>query len=198
MTKSSAANRSVGSAACPVCERVNPPESRFCNACGAPLPLVPCYRCGAVNEPTTPRCHQCGAWWPGKAVARSSSATEAPENAGTAARTAEARTQPITPASVSAHRVHQGTRLLQFSGWGLAMVVGTVVLAVFVAAGYYAHRTRQADASRLGAVSGTAKSSGGPAAMGALVSPSDAAGGGAPAAADAKPIAPAAEISPAA
>jgi len=88
------------------------------------------------------------------------------------------------------------------------MVVGAAVLAVFVAAGYYAHRTRQADASRLGAVSGTAKGSGGPAAIGALVSPSDSAGGGAPgassptlappAAVDAKPISPAPEVSPAA
>jgi hypothetical protein len=169
---------------------------------------VPCYRWGALNEPPAPRCRQCSAWWPGKTVARSSSAGEAPENAGTAAHTAETRTQPITRASVTTHRVYRGTRFFQFSGWGLAVVGGTVVLAVVVAAGYYAQRARQADVSRLGAVSGTAKGSGGPAAIGALVNPSDSASGGAPgasspspappAAADAKPIAPAAEVSPAA
>ena len=211
MTTSSAANRSVRSAACPVCEHVNPPDSRFCNACGAPIPLVPCHRCGAMNEPTAPRCHQCDAWWPGKAVARSSSATEASDAAGAGARTAEGRTQPIARPSVATptHRLNPAARLLQLPGWGLAVIVGTVVLAVSVAGGYYAYRGRQAvDASRFGAASGAARGSGGPAAIGALVSPSESPGGGVPGAssptvappvaADAQRVAPALEGSAAA
>jgi hypothetical protein len=211
MTTSSAANRSVRSAACPVCEHVNPPDSRFCNACGAPLPLVPCHRCGAMNEPTAPRCHQCSAWWPGKTLARSSSATEASDIAGSVARTAEGRTQPIARPSVGTqtHRLNRAASLLQLPGWGLAVIVGTVVLAVSVAGGYYAYRGRQAvDASRFGAASGAARGSGGPGAMGALVNPSESAGRGAPGAssptltppvaADAQPIAPALEGSAAA
>ena len=183
MTTSSAANRSVGSAACPVCEHVNPPDSRFCNACGAPLPLVPCHRCGAMNEPTAPRCHQCDAWWPGKAVARSSPATEASVPAGSGARSAEGRTQPITrpPVGPQRHRLNHAARLLSLPLWGLVVIVGTVVLAASIAGGYYAYRGRQAvDASRFGAASGAARGSGGPAATGALVNPSESAGSGAP------------------
>src|SRR5262245_6813086 len=202
MTTSSAANRSVGSAACPVCEHVNPPDSRFCNACGAPLPLVPCHRCRALNEPRAARCHQCDAWWPGKAVVRSSSPTEAPDAAGSGVRTAETRTQPIArPLSVGAyrHRVNPAARLLRLPVWGLAVIVGTVALAASVAGGYYAYRGRQAvDASRFGAASGAARGGGGPAAIGGLVNPSESARGAAPVAADAQPTAPAPDGSAAA
>jgi len=214
MTTSSAANESVGSAACPVCEHVNPPDSRFCNACGAPLPLVPCHRCGAMNEPTAPRCHQCDAWWPGKAVARSSPATEVSTAAGSGARSAEGRTQPITrpsPVGPQRHRLNRAARLLPLPLWGLAVIVGTVVLASSIAGAYYAYRGRQAvDASRFGAASGAARGSVGPAAAGALVNPSEGAGSGGasvsspisagtpPVAIDAPPTAPAPDGSAAA
>jgi len=197
MTTSSAANQSVGSAACPVCEHVNPPDSRFCNACGAPLPLVPCHRCGAMNEPTAPRCHQCNAWWPGKAVARSSSATEASDTAGSWAGTAEGRAQPVArPPSVGIHRhrVNPAARLLRLPVWGLAVIIGTVAIAASVAGGYYTYRGRQAvDASRFGAASGAARGGGGPAAIGGLVNPAESAGGATPVATDTQPTAPAAD-----
>ena len=45
---------------CPYCERVNPSGSKFCNACGAPLHLVPCRHCGAVNDAGATKCYQCG------------------------------------------------------------------------------------------------------------------------------------------
>jgi hypothetical protein len=44
---------------CSFCQHANPPEAKFCNACGAPLYLVPCPHCGAVNETTAIACHQC-------------------------------------------------------------------------------------------------------------------------------------------
>ena len=46
---------------CPVCEHVNPAESRFCNACGAPLHLAPCPRCGAMNGLAAKNCYKCRA-----------------------------------------------------------------------------------------------------------------------------------------
>jgi Double zinc ribbon len=46
---------------CPICEHVNPAESRFCNACGAPLHLAPCPRCGTINGLGAQDCYKCGA-----------------------------------------------------------------------------------------------------------------------------------------
>src|SRR5262245_55098157 len=115
MAKASGVNRSVRSAACPFCERVNPPDARFCNDCGAPLYLVPCFRCGAVNDPTAPKCHQCGASWPGNPLdgpARSSPG-EVLDPAGFGARTAEDKVQPIAEAFVGADGLGRGARLLQ-------------------------------------------------------------------------------------
>ncbi len=51
-------------AQCPFCQRANPLDSKFCNACGAPLHLAPCPRCGAVNDATATVCHQCEAELP--------------------------------------------------------------------------------------------------------------------------------------
>jgi Double zinc ribbon len=45
---------------CPICGHVNPADSRFCNACGAPLYLAPCSRCGAMNDRAAAQCHECG------------------------------------------------------------------------------------------------------------------------------------------
>jgi len=46
---------------CPICAHVNPAESRFCNACGAPLHLAPCPRCGTINGLGAQDCYKCGA-----------------------------------------------------------------------------------------------------------------------------------------
>jgi hypothetical protein len=44
---------------CSFCQHANPPDAKFCNACGAPLYLLPCPHCGAVNDATASVCHQC-------------------------------------------------------------------------------------------------------------------------------------------
>lgn len=44
---------------CSFCQHANPPGAKFCNACGAPLYLLPCPQCGAVNDSTATVCHQC-------------------------------------------------------------------------------------------------------------------------------------------
>ncbi len=121
MTRSSAANPSMRSAACAFCERINPPDSKYCNACGAPLDLVPCARCGAVNDSTAPKCHQCGAAWPGSTLGgltRSSSATEASDATGSGARTAEDRTQPIADGLDGLFRWSSATEASDAAGSG--------------------------------------------------------------------------------
>jgi hypothetical protein len=44
---------------CANCKRENPPASKFCNGCGAPLHLLSCQNCGAVNEAGATTCHRC-------------------------------------------------------------------------------------------------------------------------------------------
>jgi Double zinc ribbon len=44
---------------CRYCEHRNPPESKYCNACGATLTLAPCPRCGAAVDVTAATCYQC-------------------------------------------------------------------------------------------------------------------------------------------
>lgn len=44
---------------CRYCEHGNPPDSKYCNACGATLTLAPCPHCGAVNQITATTCYQC-------------------------------------------------------------------------------------------------------------------------------------------
>ncbi len=53
---------------CSFCDGVNPPNSKFCNACGAPLHLAPCPHCGAVNDAASTACHECAAELPGHAT----------------------------------------------------------------------------------------------------------------------------------
>jgi Double zinc ribbon len=292
MTRSSAANPSMRSTVCAFCKRINPPDSKYCNACGTPLGLVPCASCGAVNDPAAPRCHECAAALPGnrlgepahsssateasgaagseartaegrtqpiaqpspgadgldglaRGLARWSSATEVWDAAGSEARTAEGRTQPIAQPSLGADGLDRDARhsatLQELVGLlanshsgavagrpdgntlgthaanadvrtavssladalsscpavaiagspairvrprtvprrGLAVVVGTVVLAVLAAAGYYAYRERPVlDFPQVPAASGAVKDSDSPAATGALVNPSASAGGG--------------------
>lgn len=44
---------------CPQCAHSNTPDSRFCNACGAPLLVMTCLHCGAINPAVAASCHQC-------------------------------------------------------------------------------------------------------------------------------------------
>ncbi|HKA58653.1 MAG TPA: zinc ribbon domain-containing protein, partial [Gemmatimonadales bacterium] len=99
MTRSLAAKPSPRSAGCPFCEHVNTATARFCNACGAPMHLVPCARCGAVNDPkAAATCYQCDAALPETRLgdfARSSSGAEMSAAAGSPAWTIADRAQPI-------------------------------------------------------------------------------------------------------
>ena len=45
---------------CAFCHHVNPPDARFCNACGSPLHLKPCRQCEAINDQAAKRCYKCG------------------------------------------------------------------------------------------------------------------------------------------
>jgi hypothetical protein len=85
-----AADSSMGPVTCPLCERPNPAASRFCNACGAPLPLIPCARCGAVNDRAAKTCYQCAAALPQAGVVGASGGAHA------GARVADDRPEPIT------------------------------------------------------------------------------------------------------
>ena len=49
---------------CPFCENVNPPSSRFCNACGVKLHAALCPYCGAVNVLAATTCVSCAAELP--------------------------------------------------------------------------------------------------------------------------------------
>ncbi len=44
---------------CPLCEHINPVNSRFCSACGTPLEAMLCPHCGAINDMTAVTCHKC-------------------------------------------------------------------------------------------------------------------------------------------
>jgi hypothetical protein len=46
---------------CPFCDATNPPQARFCNACGSRLHLKLCEQCQAVNDQEVANCYQCGA-----------------------------------------------------------------------------------------------------------------------------------------
>jgi hypothetical protein len=94
MIGSPAANPSMRPAPCAFCQRVNPADSKYCNACGAPLPLVPCARCGAVNDPGASTCYQCAAPMLEAGSAARPLANEGSGAAGSTGRTAQARTEP--------------------------------------------------------------------------------------------------------
>lgn len=98
-------------APCAFCQRVNPADSKFCNACGAPLPLVPCDRCGAVNDPGAMACYQCAAPLQEAGGAARPSAAEASGAAGSTARTAESGTEPAAHPSPGADGLDRDAKL---------------------------------------------------------------------------------------
>jgi Double zinc ribbon len=44
---------------CTFCDHANPPQSKYCNACGAPLHLTLCPNCDALNDKTATTCYKC-------------------------------------------------------------------------------------------------------------------------------------------
>ena len=79
---------------CPFCEQVNPPDAKFCNACGGALHLAPCPRCGAVSDVTATACYQCKTPLRGR--------KEKGEPAPPAAETRQAHSRPRPAALVAA------------------------------------------------------------------------------------------------
>jgi ribosomal protein L40E len=96
---------------CRFCEHVNPPDAKFCNACGGALHLMPCSRCGAVNDATATTCYQCHSQLPG----RVNGAPEVP-------------LQPTAEPPSALPRPHSRA------------FVGTAIFAVVVVAGYFSYR----------------------------------------------------------
>ena len=98
--------------ACPYCDHGNPAESKFCNACGGALHLVPCPRCGAVSDVSATSCYQCNASLRG-------SRTDAPDT--------------VLPAEEVPAPLPR---------WRSRAIAGTAVLAAIVLLGYYGLRQR--------------------------------------------------------
>jgi ribosomal protein L40E len=98
---------------CPFCEKSNPPDAKFCSACGGALHLAPCPNCGAVNDVSAASCFQCGTQLAG--------------------REAEpAQTEPAAVPGAAARRNRQPAWIAA----AVAMLVGIGTL------GYYALATR--------------------------------------------------------
>lgn len=139
---------------CPYCEHVSPQGSKFCNACGAALHLLPCPHCGAVNDVTLfSACARCnGDLGPAldkldtaadPAPAFSSDATPdttpdkaALEAAAAAPAWADLQADPQPPA-------------LQTANWALRLSIGLVLLIVTGAVGTYTYVKRMNTEARL-------------------------------------------------
>jgi hypothetical protein len=102
---------------CKYCEHGNPPDSKYCNACGAILTLAPCPHCGAVSEVTATTCYQCRGSLQGSGKDALVPALPA------AANSLPSRRQP------SSHRRQPSLA-----------IVGTVVVGIVAFIGYYAYR----------------------------------------------------------
>jgi hypothetical protein len=124
---------------CPFCEHGNPADSKFCNACGGALHLVPCARCGAVNDVTATACYQCHGQLRGRG-------TDALDPA-----------QPSADVSMPLPRPHY------------RVIVGTAVFAAIAVLGYYSYHQRSlVDAPETPAASSEASVRGGPADAGVI------------------------------
>jgi hypothetical protein len=84
---------------CRFCDHDNPPDARFCNACGSPLYLKPCPQCEAVNDTAAPQCYQCGAALPKADATDDASVTGIPEVANATVGTGDAGGTERRPAS---------------------------------------------------------------------------------------------------
>ena len=106
---------------CRFCEHVNPPDAKFCNACGGALHLLPCSRCGAVNDVTATACFECHGPLPGRG-------NGAPE-------VSELPTPVEPPPALPRRHAH--------------FVVGAAIVAVIAVAGFFGFRqASQLDAAQ--------------------------------------------------
>src|SRR5262245_15873583 len=80
-------------ASCAFCNHANPPESKFCNECGADLNLTLCQACDAVNHRGMSECHKCGVPLREQSMERTD--TVADTVAETAADTVQASDAPL-------------------------------------------------------------------------------------------------------
>lgn len=125
---------------CPFCEHGNPTDSKFCNACGGALHLLPCPRCGAVNDVTAAACYQCHGHLPGRG-------TDALDSA-----------EPIADVSKPPPRPHS------------RIIVGAAVLATIAILAYYSYGQRWlAGTSQLPVANSGANGRGSPAEAGIVV-----------------------------
>ena len=98
---------------CSFCQHTNPPESKFCNGCGAPLYLVPCPHCGAVNEVTASTCHQCAGRLQGRVEGAAPPSSRVRKSAGAGSGAAAAGAPEIPPAeSLTSEELDPNARTL--------------------------------------------------------------------------------------
>jgi len=98
-------------ALCPACERANPPDARFCGACGSPL-VTRCPSCDKINVRTRAKCHHCG------------HALEMPAKAVTADAGTASGDEPVVPLLVD----HLGGEAPE-PGWTLSLRADTLSAA---------------------------------------------------------------------
>ena len=136
-----------GDRMCPFCDRRNPGDARFCNACASPLHLKPCKQCDAVNDEAATNCYKCGAAYPvpsstpsAKPTLPAAESTPAPATTGDVA-TAASATQPRFAAAA----LPATWRLLR-SGPFAAAVIATIVIV----GAYQAYRMKVATPDTIG------------------------------------------------
>ena len=121
---------------CPYCDHVSPADSKFCNACGAALHLVPCPHCGAVNDiTTTSACYRCH----GELRESVAALTPAPAPVSVADAPAPPAEPELSPAETANDKISPPSARQRPH----ALIVGIVLIA-FAAASYYAFRQRTA------------------------------------------------------
>ena len=121
---------------CPYCDHVSPADSKFCNACGAALHLVPCPHCGAVNDiTTTSACYRCH----GELRENVASLPPAPAPVSAADAPAPPAEPALPQAEITTYKISEPPARQRPH----ALIVGIVLIA-FAAASYYAFRQRTA------------------------------------------------------
>jgi hypothetical protein len=132
---------------CLFCSHDNPQGAKFCNDCGSPLHLRPCWECNAINDAASETCYKCGAAYsdtPALIAADAPHAGAPVLFAGDAPLPAEAATPapdegvaPAEPTLAEGGRAAPGLRPRR----RLAVALSAVFLLGAVAIGsYYAYR----------------------------------------------------------